>query len=360
MKKLFVVGLLVVLVLGVGSAAQAQSAPRVVLSGFDTPRGLCIADDGTLYVADAGRGGDVTVNGVFGAAQAGGTAAVYAVAPDGTRSTVVYGLPSINANGEVLGVHDVYAADGALWLLTGQNALPGPGTANNPFSYALVEVDAVTLRVKTFVDLYSFEVENNPDGEAIDSNPVKMAASDDGTIYIADAGANAVLKWVRGEGLSVFATWSDNPVPTSVDVAADGSVFIGFLTGFPFPTEGARIEQYAPDGTLQATFTGLTTVVDVLVAADGTLYATQLAVFDPNAGWVPNSGSVVAVAADGLTPIASELNFPYALGETLDGALLVTVNSVYAEPGTGGIAIVRGDWTYGGAAPEPAATESAG
>lgn len=350
---LLVLVLLILVPLGSGAAAQTTT----LVDGLDNPRGLFFSADGTLWVADAGRGGDVTANGVFGPAQAGATGTVYKVAPDGTRTVFTFGLPSINAGGEVLGVHDVYdGGDGTVWLLLGQGAVPGAGNPSSPFSYALVQLDAATLRVITFVDIFSYEAANDPDTFGVDSNPMKLAVAADGTVYIADAGANAVWRWTAADGLSTFATWADNPVPTSVALGADGSLYVGFLTGFPFPTEGSRVERWSADGTLVETFGGLTAVVDLAIAPDGTLYAAQLATF--NQGWQPNTGSIVTVSAAGITPVAEGVNYPYALAVRADGTVVASINSVYGEAGAASVVVVSGESSAGeGEAPAPAATE---
>ena len=43
--------------LAVPSPAGALTGPQVVASGLDNPRGITLGPDGTLYVAEAGRGG---------------------------------------------------------------------------------------------------------------------------------------------------------------------------------------------------------------------------------------------------------------------------------------------------------------
>lgn len=353
---LFLLLLITGLVL-LSGAALAQDG--VIVDGLDNPRALFYAPDGTLWVADAGRGGDVAVTGAFGPAQAGATGAVYRVAPDGSRTTFAFGLPSIANGPEILGVHDVYdSGDGTVWLLIGQGAVPGAGNPISPFSYSLVQLDAATARVLTYVDIYSHEAANDPDGQGIDSNPMKLAVGQDGAIYIADAGANSVWRWTAETGLETFHTWDDNPVPTSVAVGADGSLYVGFLTGFPFPVDGSRVERWSPAGELLETFGGLTAVVDLLVAPDGTVYAVEMATFDQ--GWMPNTGAVVSVSASGVTALAEGLNFPYALAISPDGTLVVSLNSAYGTAGGAVIAPLGGASGAGNSgeeAPLPAATE---
>ncbi len=343
-------------------AAAQDAAPMA--EGLFAPRHIAFAEDGTLYIAEAGAGGDIEAEGPFGTAGAGATGAVTAVRPDGSTERVLHSLPSLNwGGGEIVGTHALYPAEDAFWLLQGN------GDRRTPYTYALVELDPETLRVRQTVDLYAFEVENNPDGEIIDSNPVDLAVADDGTVYIADAGANAVLSWTEEDGVSLFATWSDNPVPTSVAVDPAGDVYIGFLTGFPFPSEGSRIEKYSADGELLETFSGLSAVVDLLVDGES-LYAVEFGQFGDD-GWLAQTGRIVTVSADGLTIVAEGLTHPYGLAMSPDQQLYVVVESLPVQsPQSGRVIAVTGDSAAPASepttppptrtVPPPAATENAG
>lgn len=96
-------------------------------------------------------------------------------------------------------------------------------------------------------------MKNDPDGEGIGNNPSDIVICSDRTVYIADAGCNCVLA---------------------------------------------------------QTYPGLTTVVEVLVTDEETIYAIEFASgFDPVEGLPPYSGRVVEVIAEGPTTIAERLNF---------------------------------------------------
>ena len=120
----------------------------------------------------------------------------------------------------------------------------------------------------------------------------------------------------------------DNPVPTAVDVGPDGDVYVGFLTGFPWPENGARIERWS-DGELVQTYEGLTAITGLLVTDDGTLYASEFGVFDQ--GWGP--GRVVMVSDDGITPVLEDLTQPFGLAQAPDGTIAVAVGSTGADDG---------------------------
>jgi hypothetical protein len=344
--------LTIALLVSLGGIAGAQDGTTMqegmspIVEDLTYPRGLFVAEDDTLYIAVPGSGGQVTTTSTRGSeAQFGGTAQVVAVAPDGTRSIPVAGFPSVFSQGEATGISDIHIANDLLWIANGQGARVAPNITNNPFTYAVVAIEPTTGRMVEFIDLYAYEAENNPagdtvpDGDAplIDSNVVSLDVGPDGTLYISDAGANTVYTWTSEDGLQVFATYPENPVPTGLSVGPDGNVFIGFLTGFPFPSGAAFVEERSPDGELVNTFDGLTTVVDVMATEDG-VYAVSLGTFDPEAEglpWAVNSGYVIEL--NSMETVAEGLNFPYGIAMNNDGNLLVSINSAFVEPGTGAV-----------------------
>jgi hypothetical protein len=222
--------------------------------------------------------------------------------------------------------------------------------AEGALTMSLVEIDRATGELKQAVDLSAYEQENNPDSsqERV-SNPADLALAPDGKLYIADASGNTVLLWTADTGLQLFASWpvTDSPddpqaVPTGVAVGPDGDVYISFLSGFPFPRNGARIERYSADGTLKETYADLTLVTDVLVTDDGTVYAVEMADGFGDAGYNANSGRVIKIVDGVEAPVLEGLNYPYGLAQNADGALFVTVNSAFLPPDSGAVIPVGG------------------
>ena len=195
------------------------------------------------------------------------------------------------------------------------------------------------------IDLGAFETQNNPDkAEELVSNPAALAVDKDGKLYIADASANDILTWTEKDGLQIFAVWpvekdKAQSVPTSLAISADGDIYVGFLSGFPFATNSARIEVWGADGKLKKTYSNLTLVTDIMLAADGTLYAVQLADGFSDKGFNADTGSVVKVTDSGSETVAEKLSFPYGIAESKDGQLLVSVNAVGA-PDSGEVIMV--------------------
>lgn len=327
-KGIIILAALLLLVFALPAAAQ-EGGP--VAAGLNSPRQLAFDENGVLYIAEVGTGGDITVDSPFGPAQAGGSGRVSVSTGDGTASLLLHGLPSRHVGGETLGSGGIAVQDNLLWIVLSQGAL------SNPFTYSIVGLDRTSLRVRQFIDVYSSEAALNPDGDIVDSNPVDIAFDSQGRMYIADAGCNCVWRWTpspeMGQPLELYKTWTDNPVPTSVFVDASDNVYIGFLTGFPFPAGGSRIEQYDAAGNLVNTYTGLSTVVDVLVH-EGTIYATEIAQFG-DMGWMPSTGRIVTVSSSGVETFYANLNMPYGLAVNPNGEILVAINAAYSDPGSG-------------------------
>jgi len=326
MTKRMFFALLMIVALLVPSAivfAQDDMMGDILAEGLRNPRNFSFDADGNLFVAEAGlAGGEITVNGdPFGS-----SGQISMIMPDGTSEVVVRGITSYR-EGNPLGATDVVVTDESIWILIGETS-----DFTIPFTHALVELDRENNRVKTWVDLLALELDEDPDGNPNQqSNPTDMEVLADGTVLIANAGCNCLMAWSADAGLSVAAVWSfedDNPVPTAVDVGPDGDIYVGFLTGFPFPTEGARVERWS-DGELVQTYEGLTAVTGLLVTEDGTIYASEFGIFDQ--GWQP--GRVVMVSEDGVTPVLEGLMQPYGLAQAPDGTIAVSVGATGADDG---------------------------
>jgi len=315
-----------------------------IAAGLSAPRHVFYGSDGTLYIAEAGEGGELTATNATGQGEVfvGFTARVSTVSPDGEQDVLIDGLFSLtDMFGGLEGVSAVYVDDAFVWLVMGQ----GPTRDTLPegaYASALVQLDRETLEIVNTVDLLAFEETNNPDGTAdIASNPQDIAVADDGTIYLVDASGNSLLRYTEAGGLELFAAWEvidtePSPVPTSVVIAPDGTFYVGFLSGFPFLPGTARIEHLSAEGELLDTIEGLTLVVDVEIGQDGNLYAVQFADGFGEMGYNPNSGSVIMIDAEGVvTPVVEGLNFPYGIAQADDGAWAVTVNAAFSEPTSG-------------------------
>jgi hypothetical protein len=59
-------------------------------------------------------------------------------------------------------------------------------------------------------------------------------------------------------------------------------------------------------------------------------------------GYIPDSGRVLIVAEDGLTPVMEGLRNPYGLAQAPDGSLVVSVVSAFNTAGGGMVIAVEG------------------
>jgi hypothetical protein len=311
--------------------AAAQDAPplpgELVLDAVSAPRGVAFDAEGNLLVAVAGTGGEHIIEipsfedpAVMMQISAGLSGKVVSVAADGTSSDLLSGLPSYATPQETTGIYRVIPNGDSLWLVQ---------SSSNPGAFwgsSVVELDAETLMTKNVINMTGYEVANNPDGNEIDSNVSDIAWTADGTMLITDAGANTLYSWTADAGLAVVQSWSENSVPTSVEVAENGDVYVGFL-GEGIAPGAAKIERWS-NGELAETFSGLNAVTDILLDGD-TLYAVQLVIFGEEG---PGAGSVVTVTADGATPVAEGLLAPFAIAKGPDGALYVSFGTIAFFP----------------------------
>lgn len=334
--KLFIAGLLVIGASITSTQAQEGMPPlpgTLIAGDLGAPRGLAFDADGNLLVAVAGAGGGESfmMAGPEGEqpVTAGLSGRIVSIAPDGTPSDRITGLPSYAFPMETGGVYRIIPHNESLWLL-----FSGTGSGNTGAYWAdsIVEYDADTLHVKTVINLNSFEATHDPDGNGYDTNVTDIAWGDDGTLYIVDAGGNDLLSWTAEGGLQLVQAWPENPVPTSIEIAESGDFYIGFLGAGLAPGAG-KIEHWS-GGELVESFDGLNTVTDILLDGD-TLYAVQLTVISDQG---PGPGSVIAVSADGVTPVAEGLPAPFGIAKGPDGALYITFGTLTFAPGmTGGV-----------------------
>ncbi len=324
------------------TAAFAQDMPplpgELILGDLHAPRGVTVDSSGTMYVVDAGRGGDVTVDmpaiddpSATVPVSLGLSGVVWAVNSDGTATPALQGMPSYAMPTETVGLYRAIPRGDSWWLVmssAGRGAYWGS---------SVVELDAAGMTSRV-ISLYPYEAANNPDGNEIDSNAADIAWTDDGTLLIVDAGANALLSWTEADGLATVVTWPGNDVPTSIEIGANGDIYIGFLGAGIAPGAG-KVERWS-NGELVETFGGLTGVTDIALDGD-TVYAVQLFLFG-EAG--PGPGSVVRIDADGtMTPVAEGLLAPFGIAVGSDGALYVSYGTIAFAPGmTGGVIRVPG------------------
>jgi len=167
-----------------------------------------------------------------------------------------------------------------------------------------------------------------------DTNAYSVAEDPFGNIFVADAGANMVIKVDTNGTPSVFATFpnvggTQQSVPTRIiHVPNDGlpasrAFIMVELTGGPFTAGSARIWGIANDGTISVIATGGTTVVDCELDADGSLLICSAGTYDATAGiFAAGSGSIdrIDLVTGAITRVKSGLWLPTGI-EVIDGMI---------------------------------------
>jgi sugar lactone lactonase YvrE len=339
--------------------AQASGDGTVVASGFNGPQGITIDTEGNLWVIDSGLAGDDDIQfisqetGQPFATKMGPTAQIVKIAPDGTQTDVA-ALPSVAVSEmEMVGGARLAWLDGA-WYATSGVWEGGVGEAPDLMG-TVVRVDAGD--VTAAADLWAYERDHNLDGFALEAHPYGLTAGPDGWLWIADAGANTLMRINPESGAIENVVTFDglpgpmpnparnnamevDPVPTAVAFDDDGNAYVSLLTGFPFIPGTAKVLLVTPEGEISDYATGLTMLTDLQRGPDGALYAVQFGMFTEQ-GPVPNAGSVVRIHEGNASEVlVSGLSFPTAITFDQNGNAFVTINGLGA-PGSG--AVVRFD-----------------
>jgi len=295
---------------------------------------------------------------------------VVVVASDGSQ-TVAASLPSILVGQEATGGARLALLDGTVYATSGiwlgvvsDEALPNSAAVVKIADGAATEVARV----------WELEKSQNPDPNILDSHPYGITAGPDGSLYVADAGGNSLIKVDPTSGQTDLVTvfgglpgpfpnpnrggaMETDPVPTAVAFDGDGNIYVSLLPGFPFLPGSAKVVKVTADGQVSDYATGLTMVTDLRSGPDGLLYAVQMGQFTEQ-GPVPNSGAIVRIGeGDTSETIISGLSFPTSIDFTAEGDAYVSTNGVGA-PGSGelvlfeGVTSMEGQEAPAGSAPE--------
>jgi sugar lactone lactonase YvrE len=346
----------------VGSPAAGPALPAgcsVIASGLLDPRYIAVGPDGTIYVSEAGKGGDEVIAPPSAGATPvanpnespadtrGFTGQVTQIAPDGTQSVLATGLPSYAMGGvETTGPAGIaVASDGAIILAVGGAGPAVAFTESLPNENSVVSIDPATGEATLLADIGAYERANNPEPTDVDSNLYGLDVGDDGTIYVNDAGGNTTYTVPAGGGEpTVLAVHPELPIPAELQAqappgvtgldpvptglaAVDGAVLVGYLSGGPFPAGAAKVVRVGLDGAISDVATGLTMVVGVATGPDGQLYASQIST--DFLSQPPAPGNVVRVLGDGTQEVVVDgLMFPNGSAFDQDDNLLVAVGTV--------------------------------
>jgi len=287
---------------------------------------LVIGPDGRLYVGLVGPGGDSIIQTPDGDMPFGMSASVVAIAEDGTQEAVIKYLPSAAS---IAGAADVAFSEDGLWVIVNG---PGPQAVPEFLMSSALLFNAQDYNLLTYVDLYTYEVTFDPDGNGLDTNPTDIEIGPDGTIYMLDTGANTLYTWTPEGGLVPFIVWPDNPVPTGLAFDAEGNLWVSYLGAELAPGAG-KVEQFSPEGELLASYGGYNTLTDVAIAPDGSVYVVSLfAGFGPEG---PLPGQILRVGETAGEVVVDGLTAPYGIVVDDAGNLLVSTGTSFLPPGAG-------------------------
>jgi hypothetical protein len=349
----------------VANAAPMSNRPwvTVIASRLDNPRGVSVGDDGTVVVAEAGRGGksDKCVESPeAGKVCLGYTGAITAVTA-GQRGTwrqrrFVGGLPSLAGSdgSSAVGPHDVspYAGGGYVATLglggTTKTRL-GLGFGGLMLGQTIVvnRDGNNSLSLRTLGDPAAFEARRDPDQQGVDSNPYGVLGTRNGVVAT-DAGGNTLLNIDRKGAVSTLAVFpnrmvqSPEPgggrvpmqaVPTSVVRGPDGAYYVGQLTGFPFPSGGANVYRVVPGQRPTIFARGFTNIIDLAFDQQGRLLVLEIAKNSLRSD--DQTGALIRVDRRGRRTelVPGKLTAPGGLAIGADGSLFVTNRSVVAGRG---------------------------
>jgi hypothetical protein len=344
-SRAVVIGMAVALVATVGGPAAADGHPyETIADGLVSPLGLAIGQDGTVYVAEA---------------FAGNLTSFSLRSPD--RRQVLASVPGGTAGVDAKGKGNVY-----------YTAATDDGTTLNR-----VQPNGRTTVV---ADLGTYEATQNPDQDQtygflpgsiteecraelpdflaepytgiVDSNPYAVAI-DGGSVLVAEAAGNTILRVAANGRISTVAvlppvdqtitqdiidaladneefpvelpdcvlgaTYTGEFVPTDIEIGPDGHYYVSSLPGVPEgPGEASvwRIDRRTGAATMVAD--GFFGVVDIAVAADGTIYVAEL------------FGNRISSISGGVVSTVAEVPMPGAIEIGRDGAVYATLG-VFAE-----------------------------
>jgi sugar lactone lactonase YvrE len=315
-------------------AAVAAPSMSVLAKGFDNPRHVALAPDGTLYVASAGKAGGSCAGPRRSPTCIGFSGKVVSVSPKGAKHTVQGGLLSIGGQDGTFTVGPdgvAVAPDGSV-LTVIASGTPEQVRAAPPRAQAQA---GQLMRVKPgpLTDLASidtFEWEHDSDGVRgdLNSDPYDVLALE-GRQLVADAGANAIVE-VRGRAVSLFAVVKGpgraQRVPTSLAQAPDGSVYVGELAEGAGTGKARVLKLGAAGDRPTVVASGFTAITGLAFGRDGSMYVTELST---NLRSQSAPGRITRIRPNGRrTSFSRGLFFPQGAAVAANGTVYLSNYSV--------------------------------
>jgi glucose/arabinose dehydrogenase len=313
----------------------ATAQYTVVVGGLNSPRGLTFGPDGSLYVAQAGSGGN--------------TGKITRIddpySPNPKASDLLTGLASFSEGpGEFVGVDGISAlGNGNIYSIMGVSSHEGPYPLGHLLKVSQGGQARDVADVGDFDYAWSKEHIDLAPHDFPDSNPYGILALP-GKIYIANAGTNT-LDLLRPNGSEeILAFFPNNAIadstPTCVAQGPDGALYIGTLALRDSIAAGGRAAKVyrvdptaANPGDLDAVThiatlwaSGLGPINGCAFGPDGNFYASEYFTGPPFA-----HGDVVKIPfndpAQHISLTGGALTFPGGVAVGEDGTVFVSNGS---------------------------------
>jgi glucose/arabinose dehydrogenase len=335
-----------------GSSGSKQSV-RVVARGLNNPRGVAVASDGSVFVAQAGKAGPICLGKGEDQTCGGFTGAITKI-QNGTVVRAAGGLLSIGGKGGAFAVGVDGVAVGPDYSLYGIVTAIPPNPPKGVPAAAIAQAGKVLKlgpagQKAVLADISKTEFTQNPDGRQRDSNPYGIAWSPSG-LLVTDAAGNDLLQVAPDGSVRVLAVFPSQPgrkrpiesVPTSVAVGPDGAYYVGELGGDGVRAK-ARIWRLVPGQAPTVWATGFTAITGLAFGPDGSMYVLELAKHGLGAAQRGDVKGALYRLTPGQRPVEiapGALTLPGGVGVGPDGTIYVSVNSVF--PGRGAVVAISG------------------
>lgn len=288
---------------------KGHDAPELkittVASGLANPMGLEVDKYGNAWVTVTGTGND--------------DAKVVVIKPNGTKYDAIINLSSFinKLSGELHGGAHLLLDGPMLYVLSGNYMYKANVSGFKPGDAPL---NGATL---PFEDIGAFVLSYPFVNDADDTHPYNLIKGPGGDLYIADAGANAILHRTGPGTYRVLAEIPGYANPTPVGPPQVQSVPTGLfydghqflvttLTGFPFLTGQATMFKVSKSGAVAVYKPGFTCMMDIAEGNYSGRLVLQHATFGPM-GFDPNTGALLWVNGSNVMELTGGLNLPVAL-----------------------------------------------
>lgn len=330
-------------------AQAAPGEPVELLAGLDNPRGVAIAANGDVYVAEAGSGGSLLIGeGPEGPLYLGRSGRIQSYRPStGRHRVLVHGLISAASKdgSAALGVAGLATSGSTVYAIMGESSNAVPPTATGRLAAAaraklghLIKITP-SGHTRDIADVGDFDYDwtaghlADPPDNVQDSNPYGLLATPGG-VLVADAGANSITK-VKPNGRisepslvpTVAGMFLSDAVPTCIADRGDGSYWVGTLNGVVFRYTGSDMtaaDRVPLSGDHFVSIGGCTS------DGHGGFYGTDQVSF-----FLGTPGSIFHVSASGVvSTVVSNVFAPAGIALSRDGhTLYYTTGSVAAGVG---------------------------